>query len=173
MSLDRICQVFSGFSMARFNFSIEMGGAETLRRGFNKVIEPIEDLRPAGREVQAEFQSIMRERFATQGNGWQELSSPYKEIKAIEYPGAKILHREGDLEESLTGETSDTVAEFRKESITLGTNLFTGRLHQDGTSRMPARKIFDFGQRENNRIFGRMRKSLMPKIKASGLEVSE
>jgi phage gpG-like protein len=103
------------------------------------------DASPAWELIAEEFLVAEREQFATEGGsgsgGWPQLSEPYAAWKARHYPGAKILRRTGDLEDSLTEGPEIRVIE--PHFMILGSAVPYGRYHQQGSDRMPRRRPID------------------------------
>lgn len=163
--------------MAKLSISITTAGQEALKRSFYKVVEAVDDFRPHWKEVKSELFEIEREIFASEGGKsasgrWQELPSPYKEIKAANYGDHGILYREGDFYRSLTSDTPDTIFNTDKNTLEFGSSLPYFRAHQLGKG-VPRRAPVDFTSEHKTRIGRRMRKSLMPFIRKSGLKVIE
>lgn len=87
----------------------------------------------------------MRLRFASASEGdgtWDELKPrTVAEHERIGDTLPHVLHFTGTLEESLQRGTAGHVLELTPAGLAEGTNNFTARFHQDGTTRMVARPI--------------------------------
>jgi len=93
--------------------------------------------------------SANRKMFREQGPGWAPLSGHpgsmnrrgwYGPWKSRNYPGRKILHREGYLERSLTRQGSRySIAQIGARTLRLGTSLAYSRILEEGSSHMPPR----------------------------------
>lgn len=93
-----------------------------------------EDMTPAWEAITESFVKAERRQFRTEGQygsgGWSPLSPKYAAWKATRFPGTKILHRTGALEESLT-ERPLGVEVILPERMTIGSDQEHGRHHQD------------------------------------------
>ena len=117
-------------------------GEAQLDRTLARVELAAADASPAFEVIAEEFLVAERQQFASEGGfgsgGWAALSDDYAKWKARHYPGAKILHRTGDLEASLTEGPDIRVIE--PHFMILGSSVSYGRYHQEGTARMPRRR---------------------------------
>lgn len=112
--------------------------------------EAAEDATPAWEVLADRFARLERRQFATEGaygsGGWPALSPRYGTWKAKNYPGAKILHREGDLEESLT-QRPFGVEVLEPGFMILGSGVDHGAYHQQGDG-VPRRRPIEFPESE-------------------------
>ena len=136
---------------------IELDGDVQLHRSISRFVDNIQDLSPVWGEVRDEFWEIERELFDSEGSsgasgGWAPLSPRYARWKAQHYPGARIMHRHGVLEESLTGPGSGSIVRMRPQELALGSSVRYAGYHQRGTGRMPARKVIDLAGASKTRI---------------------
>lgn len=83
------------------------------------------------------------ERFDSQGDGtWEPLAETTKARKAALNQDPRILHATLELREDLAGSGAGHVEDVIGDELVFGTTNFKARLHQEGTSRMPARPPF-------------------------------
>lgn len=88
-----------------------------------------------------------REWFESEGDGsWKPLDPDYAARKAQLFPGKTILRATDELFESLTDPTK-AMTLAGPDSLLFGSDVTVGNyklaaLHQEGTSKMPARKPF-------------------------------
>lgn len=129
----------------RFTFYGDVQLDRTLAR-----FEAVEDARPAWEVLAQRFGALERRQFATEGayasGGWPALSPTYGAWKAKHYPGAKILHREGDLEASLT-ERPFGVEVIEPGFMVVGSDVAHGAYHQQGDG-VPRRRPVEFPEAE-------------------------
>jgi phage gpG-like protein len=82
------------------------------------------------------------DQFASEGargsGGWEPLAASTLDAKARSGIDPRILHATGALERSLTG--SGGIADAHPDGFDFGTRVPYAQFHQQGTSRMPARK---------------------------------
>lgn len=113
-----------------------------LQRFAQKVADPT----PVWEEIADRFVDLQRRNFDTEGaamsGGWDPLSPDYGRFKARAFPGKGILVRSGELEESLAGTLG--VREIDRNSMTVGTQISYAAYHQNGTKRMPARRLIGY-----------------------------
>ena len=103
----------------------------------------LDDLSPVWEQLADRFIKLQAQNFASQGatmsGGWSPLSPQYARQKARSHPGAPILVRDGDLRDSLAGTLG--IREHNRHSMTVGTAVPYATYHQNGTPRMPARRL--------------------------------
>jgi hypothetical protein len=126
------------------------GERETLE-AFDKVERGTIDLRELGTWdwVQREFYKAVEHQFETEGGAgesgkWQELSTPYAEIKRAKYGEKPILLASGGMYTTLTTSGQGSVVEKTADEMTLGSTDPKSGWHNKGVGRNPTRKIFDF-----------------------------
>jgi hypothetical protein len=125
---------------------IEVEGLETLIVAFDSLLARLSDLRPAWPGVGEAVRRVTAEKFSSGGPGWADLSERYAARKSKQYPGAKILHASGAMEESLTKEGADgSIWEPSAESLEMGSTLPYALAHQTGVEsrNLPQRIIYD------------------------------
>jgi len=131
--------------MANSPFVLEFAfdGDVQIMTGLSRFGEYARDLRPAFREISADFKQVTAATFAAQGPGWPPLNPRYAAWKARHYPGRPLLVRTGALQSAATG-GSGYVERLEPLVMQLGVNVRYAHFHQQGTGRMPARKLVDF-----------------------------
>ena len=107
----------------------------------------IGDLSPVFEAGDGWFRAEMDEQFKTQGaflqggKEWAPLSPEYAKRKPQPPSPFGILYRSGDLYRSLANEGGDHIKVIGKQEGVYGSSVAHGRYHQDGTEKMPQRKI--------------------------------
>lgn len=118
-------------------------GDTQLDRTLADLEENVEDARPVWDAIADSLVRAERRQFATEGGyasgGWAPLSPNYAAWKARHYPGKKILHREGDLEGSLTRRPLG-IEVIEPSFAVLGSDVEHGKYHQGGLGRNPQRR---------------------------------
>lgn len=125
-------------------FVFEFGGLEALSFAVTRLENFADDLTPMWSVVDAELRAALHEEFASEGNmggigGWKDTTPEH-------HP---ILYRTGSLEDSLTIESdAGHIFEPFPTYMVFGTSIERDGFYypsaiQEGTSRMPARPIFD------------------------------
>lgn len=126
-------------------------GDTQLDRTLARFEEAPQDARPLWDALADRFVTSARSQFRTEGayasGGWAPLSPAYGAWKARHYPGAGILHRDGDLERSVTSRPID-VEVIEPGFMVLGTGVEYATYHQHGTDRMPQRRIIELTENQ-------------------------
>jgi hypothetical protein len=145
--------------VARFGFSV--AGEQQIDRGFQRLVDSVEDLRPAWPDIADDFLEMEARQFDTQGGsgsgGWTPLSARYARRKAVVAPGATILVLSGRMRRSLTQAGGEHVRREERHELTLGTTVRSAEgapyplFHQKGTSRMPMRKPIELAESDRRR----------------------
>lgn len=158
--------------MIRFRATVQ--GKTELDRAFNRVGAQVSDWKAVWKEVRAWLKSRLKRHFDAEGvpNRWQALAPAYRDWKEIRYPGTKILERTGNLKESLADGNADTIDRQTKTLFEYGTRTAYARYHQDGDG-VPARKIFDFDDRDRDSLTKEIQRPLVKIVRAQGFEVFE
>jgi len=135
----------------QLRFAVE--GDVMVSRVFDTMGQKITDISPALKEMADSFYRHMTDVFENEGAVdkrpiWHPLSPSYRRWKAKHYPGAKILHLTGALEDSLTKKgDSHAVMTITKTEMKVGTDLPYAMAHQKGVVRgnyiLPERKIIE------------------------------
>ena len=139
------------------SFSFEVKNANKVKFAFGSLASAVQDWRkyiwPGVRRDA--IRPWLRKQFQNQGQGahgrWAPLSSSYARRKAKLYPGTKILHAAGTMEEDLLSDSND--GETTPRTMLYGTKIPYALYHQTGTKfkkgpkagqrKMVARRIFD------------------------------
>lgn len=127
----------------------EFYGDVQLSRTLARFSENVNDARPAWEAIAQRFMFLERRQFRSEGRfsgGWAPLSPRYAAWKATHYPGARILHREGDLEESLTNRPFG-VEVIEPTFVILGSAVEHGKYHQRGDG-VPRRRPIELTEAE-------------------------
>ncbi len=139
-----------------FQFTLDVAGEEQLVRGFSRLADEFKDLSEPFRAIVQDFKAIEAKQFKSEGSyggsGWQALSPRYAAWKEQNYPGRPIMVLSGLLMDSLTGENSYFVQEIRPLQLTMGTQVPWAIYHQQGTSRMPQRKLVNLTEADRARM---------------------
>lgn len=95
---------------------------------------------------------IEESQFETEGHGkWAPLSPKYAKWKEANYPGRGLLILTEDLIESVTGGRGGVVRKTR-DTLEFSTNVPYWRFHQEGTRKMPQRKVLDLQAGDEQKI---------------------
>lgn len=145
-----------------FELSVDVVGEKELLEALGTVEKGMLDLNQLGvwKWVQSRFYEIEKQLFGSEGatgqhGKWQELSSPYKEVKSAEFGDLPILQRDGNLMKSMTSEGADgAVVERTPQTLTLGSSLPTAAFHSSDEPRtkIPLRRIVDFTNKQKEYI---------------------
>jgi len=163
--------------------SIEVQGDKQLEIALKGVASDLSDFRRAWRPVSDEVYSIVRAQFATEGgrsgNRWPpRAASTLRNITSTNRRGFKSLGlplRASDamfLALTTRGAPSGIYQET-EDSLTLGTSLPYARLHQTGTRRMPARKLYDPTEDDPKRIGRIIQRSFKKPIEDRGFDYKD
>ncbi len=107
----------------------------------------LQDLSPVFEAGDSWFRAEMDEQFQTQGaylqggTEWAPLSPEYAKRKPPPPAPFGILYRSGDLYRSLSVEGGDHIKVIAPQEAAYGSSVPYGKYHQDGTEKMPQRKI--------------------------------
>ena len=112
-------------------------------------------------ETMADYQksTVNARQFNARGTAetgkWSPLSRDYGRWKATVRPGRPLLVFDGDLKREMTvrGHGVDVVT---PTSMTVGTDLSYARYHQQGTTRMPARRLIGAPRKEDTRMMAKI-----------------
>lgn len=135
--------------------SIDVHGDVQLDRELLRFADRAQDVSPLFTALADDFLDLERRQFSSEGRysgGWAELSARYAARKAKRYPGAKILHAEGDLEASLTRRGArNAVRSITRSALEVGTTDPNAVYHQHGTPHMPQRRPVEFAAADRDR----------------------
>jgi len=131
----------------RVDFSIY--GDEQLSRELLRFSARAGNAQPAFARIADDAREQISEQFETEGErgsgGWEPLKEATIEAKAAAGLDPHVLQASQDLKESLTEKDNKWhIEEITDDSLLLGSKDWIGFLHQQGTSKMPARKPVDF-----------------------------
>lgn len=153
---------------------LSVKGDEQLQRSFSRFADGIDDLSEPFREVARDFREVVeRKQFDSEGaygsGGWEPLSPKYAEWKGRNYPGRPIMVLSGDLRESLTGRNKWTIEDIQPLQLRLGTADPIAGYHQEGTSRMPQRRLIDLREDDKSRWMKIIHEYLVGRARKEGL----
>jgi phage gpG-like protein len=122
----------------------ESFGHTQINRKLMRLEEHALDPRPAYRFMAKDFYEWEKELFETEGRSgreaWAQLAPSTLRHKAKHGFPLAILHRTGDLRNSLTSRHSKgSYALFTRRGFEIGSRLPYAQFHYDGTKHMPAR----------------------------------
>lgn len=123
---------------------IDVHGEQQVARDIIRFGEHVADPQPLWANLREMFQRIEEERFAAQGPGWAPLKEATVAVKQAKGQPAAILRATDALMRSLTGTGTGALFEATGDTLRLGTTDPKAGFHQQGTSRMPQRKVIDF-----------------------------
>lgn len=129
--------------MAGMRFSLELFGEAQIDRTLMRYAENVGDASDLWDALANRFGTANRKQFTSEGaygsGGWPALSPAYASWKSRHYPGAKILHATGELEESLT-QRPFGIERIEPGSMTVGSGVAHGAYHQAGGGNLPQRR---------------------------------
>ncbi len=126
-----------------------------------KALRDVSDVWPV---VIHEFYQIENEQFDTQGHGkWAPLSPAYAKWKAAHFPGRSLLVQTEKLKTEATGGGSISATPQQLSIAFRGVPYF--KFHQQGTSRMPARKPIDLTPGDKQRIIKVFKQAVLDRIR--------
>ncbi len=151
----------------------EVEGVPLLQRAFSRFGAGVKDMRPAFIGIGDDFQRVEEDLFqsegASGGKRWAPLSQPYAQRKAAAFPGKTILRRSDRLWRSLTGTTSDTVREIKKDRAAYGTKVPYGRIHHGGRGNNPRRLVIQLSEKDRRSFTKIAQRYLVDIAKREGL----
>lgn len=134
------------------HLSFQIDGRDALSRVLQDISDDVQNWRPALEQMAADFYQTQGNVFQNEGSfeglsGWPPLSPQYAIWKSNNYAGRPMLVLTGRLRAALTTPGAPgSIKQLDDRNLTLGVDVPVGsynlaRLHQDGTSRMPARPV--------------------------------
>lgn len=163
------------------DITFTVDGLDEVRRSFVTWGKAIEDLTPAWQDVaddvRADFALNMIGEGALFGGdggkgGWAPLSPRTVREKArAGYGAMPILWRRGTLGESLAIKGAEgNVSVVTATGVTLGTDIPYAHYHQEGTRKMPARKIVGLTWQRKAGVVKRLADYVREQARAAGLD---
>lgn len=138
-----------------FDITFEVSGDTQIMRGLSRFAEDVKDLSPAFREMAKDFKKIEQGQFGSAGGrgsgGWQPLSKSYAEWKSRNFPGIPLMVLSGLMRESLQGNNPWTIEEIEPHQMRLGTRIPYAKMHQQGGSKLPQRRLIDLTEDDKTR----------------------
>lgn len=122
--------------------TFKVNGQELWSFELDRFRQRLGDMTPVWEGIADEYAVIWGREFRLEGAWvrWKPLSPQYRQWKAKNYPGQKILQLSGDLMDSMTNRPFGVDFIDRKVMV-IGTQLPYADYHQRGTKNMPARPI--------------------------------
>jgi phage gpG-like protein len=136
--------------------TFQISGHAPLRIEIERFKHRLNDVEPVWQAIADRMAEVWGREFRLEGAWvrWAPLSPRYREWKAKRYPGAKIMHLTGDLEDSLTKRPFG-IDEINNEVMVIGTQVFYAGYHHHGTPMMPARPVLRPIKRQDAKLFGK------------------
>lgn len=139
-----------------FVLKFSIAGQDQVLRTFSRWTDALSDFSPVLEKIADDFLELEASQFGGEGKtgsgGWKALSPDYAAWKAVHYPGAKILERDGWLRDSLTVKDAPFgLREITTTQAVLGSNLPYAMYHQTGTRKMPARPPIELSESDKTR----------------------
>lgn len=136
--------------------TFQIDGHKALKIELDRFRRNIDDVEPVWQAIADRMAEVWGREFRLEGAWvrWAPLSPRYRAWKANKYPGAKILHLTGDLEDSLTTRPFG-IDEINDKVMVIGTMVSYAHYHQHGTPMMPARPMIRPIKRADAKLFGK------------------
>jgi len=123
---------------------VTVAGAKVLDRALSRFGDDIKDFREVWRRIYADFISIEKKQFETEGGRgglrWVPLSPSYAEWKMKHYPGKTILDLTGELRRQMTTGAGMEVV-YLPLTLSMQPTVQRAYWHHEGVGRLPARKV--------------------------------
>ena len=137
-----------------FVLKFSIAGQDQVLRTFSRWTDALSDFSPALEKIADDFLELEASQFASEGKtgsgGWKALSPDYAAWKAVHYPGAKILERDGWLRVSLTVKDAPFgLLEITPTQAVLGESPHASTTA--GTRKMPARPPIELSESDKTR----------------------
>lgn len=122
---------------------VSVEGQDKWLRRIQRIAEGLADFTKLGEALTPVVWMHMGEWFDSQGEGsWAPLSDDYATWKAVHYPGAPLMVREGDLSASMHGHGQFAVTHMSRDGAAWGTRVKYAKAHQKGSKKgLPARRL--------------------------------
>lgn len=158
------------------DLTFEVSGDKQLVRSLSRFGDDLKDMRPAFNEIIKLFQRIEKKQFDSEGShgsgGWPDLNATYALWKSKNFPGKPILQRTQRLVFSLVKDTQDTVKVMKPMEFRMGTKVPYAIYHQEGTGRMPKRKVIDLSEEDKREWVKTIQRWLVNMAKQEGLHIT-
>lgn len=139
--------------------SFDSAGAEPFSLLLRRWDHNLGDATPAFEAMARHQLGVNARQFAERGTvetgKWAPLSPLYGRWKARVRPGKPLLVFDGDLKQTMTI-PGKGIYIVRRNSMTVGTAVPYAKYHQNGTPRMPARKLIGKPRKADTREFGKI-----------------
>jgi phage gpG-like protein len=159
---------------------IEVDGEAQFDRIFSRFDEALSDLTPIGDDMRDAFWAIEQDQFQSEGakggsGRWKPLSPAYEKRKINQYGTfaviAGVLIASGDMYQSLTRQTTNTVYRKSRDGIVIGTSLARAGFHQRGGHRLPKREPISFSSEQRRDFMKTIQRSLVREVRKGGVYV--
>jgi phage gpG-like protein len=136
--------------------TFQIDGHKALRIEIDRMQDRLSDVEPVWQAIADHMVGVWGREFRLEGAWvrWAPLSPRYRAWKANKYPGAKIMHLTGDLEDSLTKRPFG-IDEINSKVMVIGTMVAYAQYHHRGTPMMPARPVLRPIKRKDAKMFGK------------------
>lgn len=137
-------------------FTLHIDGHKALTIELDRIRGRVNDVEPVWQAIADRMAEVWGREFRLEGAWvrWAPLSPRYRAWKSMRYPGAKILHLSGDLEDSLSKRPFG-IDEINNKVMVIGTQVAYAQYHQRGTPMMPARPMIRPIKRKDAKLFGK------------------
>jgi len=151
--------------------SFEFEGDVQLGRALSRFENAVVNLQPFFTQTATFLETSVGKQFSSQGGrtgGWAPLSPSYAAWKAVNFPGAPLMVATGALRASLSGRSSDSIREVRRDQLKWGTRVGYAGVHQRGSGNMPQRRVVDLVNDDRRDIMKSLHRRVISEIKRGG-----
>jgi phage gpG-like protein len=136
--------------------TFQIDGHKALKIEIDRFKHRLDNVEPVWQAIADRMAVVWGREFKMEGAWvrWAPLSPRYRAWKANKYPGAKIMHLTGDLEDSLTKRPFG-IDEMNEKVMVIGTMVSYAQYHHRGTPMMPARPVLRPIKRGDAKLFGK------------------
>jgi phage gpG-like protein len=146
-------------------FTLEVLGETQIDRTFLRMADNARTTEKLWQEILKTLRLIEQVQFLTQGahgsGGWPELAESTLKAKAKKGQQPWIERATEDLFNSLTQETSDSIADVHQDWLKYGTSIPYAIFQQTGTSRMPQRRLVQLTEIERKELTKMVQRFIM------------
>jgi phage gpG-like protein len=146
-------------------FTLEVLGETQIDRTFLRMRDNARTTEVLWKEMLKTLRLIEQVQFLTEGShgsgGWPELAESTLKAKARKNQQPWIERATETLFNSLTGETSDSLAETSSDWLRYGTSVPYATFQQTGTSRMPQRRLVQLTEIERKELTKMVQRFIM------------
>jgi phage gpG-like protein len=146
-------------------FTLEVLGETQIDRTFLRMADNARTTEKLWEEILKTLRLIEQVQFLTEGShgsgGWAPLAESTLKAKARKNQDPWIERATTDLFNSLTGESSDSIAEVHQDWLRYGTSLPYAIFQQTGTSRMLQRRLVQLTEIERKELAKMVQRYIM------------